>query len=178
MEPHQIIEAYFKAPVSVRKEIAKLLKLDVIETIEDKLMNFGTIARSKSIPLYFNTPSGTDPDIVKLLPDATVSTIPAPQGKWKNVDTTNGTTEREMLETAMKMSLSQAIDIFNEMLASGVFDKLETYRIIFLKEKDANGNALGLVCDRGTGGELYLCLPQVSPGRSWDDSGGAWFQQK
>ena len=45
--------AYLKAPKSVRKEIAKLLKVYVPETIEHKLMNFGTIARSKSIPNYY-----------------------------------------------------------------------------------------------------------------------------
>ncbi len=175
MEPHQIIEACSKAPVSVRKEIAKLLKLDVVETIEDKLMNFGTIARSKSIPLYYDTPSGTDPDIIKLLPNAIVSTSPTPQGKWKNADALlNGTTEEEMLETAVKMSLFHAIDTFTNMITTFV---IQTHREIFIKETDTDGNHFKLVCSLYAGEGLRLYLDEFNPS-GWSGAGCAWLQQQ
>ncbi len=178
MDPKQIADAYQNAPQETQRQIAKLLKLDVTETIEDKLMNFGTITRSKSIPLHYNTPSGTDRDIVRLLPHATVSTIPAPQGKWKNVDTANGTTESEMLKTAIKMSLSQAIDTFTEILTSGVFYKFETYRFIFLEETNTDENCFKLICARLSGGELRMCLLMVCLDKKWNGTDIAWLQQQ
>jgi hypothetical protein len=170
--------AYLKAPKSVRKEIAKLLKVYVDETIKDKLMNFGTVARSESIPLYYNTPSGTDPDIVKRLPNATVSTSPAPQGEWKKVDTANGTTESEILETAVKMSLSHAIDTFTDMLTSGVFNNFQAFRIIILEETDTDGNFLRLGCRRRSSGDLDLYLHPVHLGERWKSADVSWLQQQ
>lgn len=68
-----------------------------------------------------------------------------------------------MQESAVKMSLSQAIVKFTEMLKNGDFDKSETYRIIFLTET-RNGNPLELVCRRDSDGELRLCVCDVHPG--------------
>lgn len=175
MDPKQIADAYRNAPKATQRQIAKLLKL--VETIEGKLMNFSTVARCEGIRLYiYNTPSSTDSDIVRWLPHATVSTIPAPQGKWKNVDTKNGTTESEMLKTAIKMSLSHAIDTFTEILTSGVFYKFETYRFIFLEETDADGNCFKLICARVSGGELRMRLLRVCPDNKWHGADLAWFQ--
>ncbi len=163
------------------KELEDLVQKHSLSTsvgITDKLAQFGDIARSKGIRLYYDTPTGTDPDIMNWIPNATVSTIAAPQGNWKKVDTQNGTTESEMLKTAVIMPLSCAVDTFIAELQKGTFDTLSTYRIIFLEEKDSQGGALKLVCYRYDGGRLSLYVRRVSPDRAWDGAVDAWLQQQ
>ncbi|MEI6022460.1 MAG: hypothetical protein WCQ32_01295 [bacterium] len=150
----------------------------VPESIADKLARFGDIARSKGIKLYYDTTTGTDPDIMNRLPNAVVSLNPAPQGNWKKVDTQNGTTESKMLKTAIIMLLSCAVDTFIAELQKGTFDTLSTYRIIFLEEKDAQGRALKLVCNRDGDGRLRLYVLQVNPVNTWYVDGNAWLQQQ
>lgn len=168
------LDAFLKMSSKKRDEI---FGFKTEESISGLLQKFGDMARGKNLPLYYSTPTGTDPDIEKWLPNVEVSQNPIPDGIWKNVDTKNGTSEKEMLKTAQKMSLSQAISKFTKILEEGIFDKLETYRIIFLEETDANGNGLKLVCRRHSDGELCLYVCKVFPGNVWYDSVSAWFEQ-
>jgi len=135
---------------------------------------FVKIARTKNIPLYYDNEYGVDADIFNWLPNAIVTETPPPTGVWKQVDTKNGTNEKTMQETAVKMSLSQAIVKFTEMLKNGDFDKSETHRIIFLTETK-NGNPLKLLCNRLSGGKLSLYVIGVNPDSVWDVAGSAWF---
>ena len=147
-------------------------------TIKQKLKQFRDTAKSKNIKLWYTNELGVDSNIMNWIPNATVSTIAAPQGNWKKVDTQNGTTESEMLKTAVIMPLSCAVDTFIAELQKGTFDTLSTYRIIFLEEKDSQGRALKLVCYRHDVGKLDLYVYQVNPGRTWYDADGAWLQQQ
>jgi len=149
------------------------------ETIRDITDNFVKITKEKGITLGYSNEYGVDADIFNWLPNATVSTEPIPTGDWTKVDT-KGTPEKEMLKTAVKMSLSQAIQKFTEMLKNGEFDKLETYRIIFLTDTDTNGNPLKLYCSRNSDGKLFLSVNEVVPDYVWRVADDAWFdsQQK
>lgn len=157
----------------LKAEIKEVLaKLNTIRSLTD---SFVKIARQKNIPLYYNTELGVDADIFGWLPSATVSSVAFPKGTWTPVDTTKGTTEKEMLKTAQKMCLSQAVQSFTAELEAGTFDVLSTYRIIFLEETDAQGNSLKLLCGRCSGGELDLYVDRVNPDAWWDDAGFAWL---
>ncbi len=142
-----------------------------------KLEYFGDLARSKNFPLYYDTPTGTDPNIKDWIPNATVSSDPIPKGKWTQVDTKKGTTEEAMRVTAQKMHLSQAIDKHIEELENGTFDELATCRTIFLEENNTVGNALGLVCLRYSDGKLHLYVYEVNPGFVCCAAGYKWFEQ-
>lgn len=144
------------------------------EETKDLIKQFTDTAKSKNIPLYYDNEYGVDADIFNWLPNAIVTETPPPTGVWKQVDTKNDTNEKTMQETSVKMSLSQAIVKFTEMLKNGDFDKSETHRIIFLTET-RNGNPLRLVCRRYSGGGLDLYVYDVGPGSVWYAAGGAWF---
>ncbi len=157
----------------LKAEIKEVLaKPNTIRNLTD---GFVSIARKKNIPLYYDNEYGVDGDIFAWLPNASVSAVPFPKGSWTSVNTESGTTEKEMLKTAQKMCLSQAVQSFTTELEAGTFDAKETYRIIFLEETDAQGNSLRLICDRRSDGELDLYVALVSPGRRWDDAGSAWL---
>lgn len=164
------------ADKALKAELDQLLKMaaDAKTTIRTLTDEFAKIARTKNITLYYNNEYGVDGDIFTWLPNAVVTEVLPPTGEWKPVDTDNGTSEKTMQESALKMSLSQAIVTFTEMVKNGEFDKKETYRIIFLTETK-NGNPLELVCDRNSGGRLSLCVSGVLPGCVWDGAGRAWF---
>lgn len=172
---YEHLKALLDAPETsseLKAEITEVLsKCDTIRNLTD---NFVSIARQKNIPLNYNNEYGVDGDIFNWLPNATVSTNPFPKGSWNKVDTKNSTTEKVMLETAQIMSLSQAIQCFSQELTNGTFDKLDTYRIIFLEEKNDEGVALELVCGRLSDGELHLCVDRVSPDDAWDGTDSAW----
>lgn len=164
------------ADQGLKSELDQLLKMaaDATTTIRTLTDEFTKIARTKNITLYYNNEYGVDGDIFIWLPNAVVTETLPPTGEWKPVDTDNGTSERTMQESAVKMSLSQAIVKFTEMLRNGEFDKKETYRIIFLTETK-NGNPIELYCGRYSGGELNLCVDVVHPDGVWRDAGNAWF---
>jgi len=143
-------------------------------TIKDLIKNFTDTAKEKNITLYYTNEYGVDEDIFGWLPYATVSSDPVPSGNWKNVDTKNGTSEKTMLESAVKMPLAQAIQKFTEMLKNGEFDKLETYRIIFLTETKVE-IPLKLYCSRRPDGKLYLNVDEVYYDSVLRDTGNAWF---
>lgn len=156
------------------KQVFEKLGEKVSTGIRSLTDEFVRIAGVKNITLYYDNEYGVDADIFGWLPNTVVTETPAPTGEWKQVDTENGTSEKTMLETAVKMSLPQAIVTFTEMVKNGEFDKNETYRIIFLTET-RDGNPLKLLCDRDSDGELDLYVDDVNPGRVWDDAGDAWF---
>jgi hypothetical protein len=159
--------------LELKVEIKEVLaKCNTIRNLTD---SFVSIARQKNIPLYYDTELGVDADIFGWLPSATVSSVAFPKGTWTPVDTKNGTTEKEMLKTAQKMCLSQAIQSFTAELEAGTFDALLTYRIIFLEETDAQGNSLRLLCGRFSDGGLYLYVNRVPPDDRWSDAGSAWL---
>ncbi len=160
--------------VELKKELKELLSkaLQGVRSLTDE---FVKIAKEKGITLYYDNEYGVDSDIFAWVPNATISEDELPTGNWKSVDSNNGTTEREMLTTAVKMSLSQAIQYFTKELIAGTFDKKETYRLIFITETDVNGNSLKLWCFRFSDGELNLFVDQVDPDNSWNDEGDAWL---
>lgn len=156
------------------KQVLETLEQNASTGIRSLTNEFVRIAKQKNIRLYHNNEYGVDADIFNWLPNAVVTETLAPTGVWKNVDTENGTNEKTMQETAIKISLSQAIVKFTEMLKNGDFDKKETYRIIFLTET-RDGNPLELICSRSSDGKLRLYVDVVHPGSVWHDAGGAWF---
>lgn len=146
------------------------------KTIRDLTDNFVSIARKNNLQTstaYDNT-HGVDINIFKLLPNAIVSPNPFPKGDWKQVDSKNGTTEKEMLKTAQKMSLSQGIQCFTEELINGTLNKLEFYMVIFIEEKNQEGASLRLFCWRFSGGSLHLNLCEVDNGYAWTSVYSAW----
>lgn len=171
------LDSFLKMTPEKRDEI---FGFPMEESISNLLQKFGNTARGKNIPLYYSNKTGADPDIEKWLPNAEVSKNPIPDGLWKNVDSIKGTTEKIMLETAQKMSLSQAISKFNKMLEEAIFDKLGTCRIIFLEEtkKNVDGSCLKLVCDRYSDGRLRLYVDRVSTSFVWIVFERAWFEQQ
>lgn len=144
-------------------------------TIQQLIKQFTDTAKARNIPLYYDNEYGVDEDIFNWLPNAVVSEEKHQKGTWTSVDTTKGTTEKEMLKTAQKMCLSQAIQYFTAELEVGTFDALSTYRIIFLEETGTQGNSLELICDRYSAGKFRLYVNQVHPGRGWRGAGNAWL---
>lgn len=156
------------------KQVLEALGQKVSTGIRLLTDEFVRIAKLKNITLYYNNEHGVDSDIFNWLPNSTVTETPPPAGVWKSVDTENGTNEKTMQESAIKMSLSQAVVKFTKMLKNGEFDKKETYRIIFLTETK-DGNPLKLLCRRNSDGKLYLYVYGVYPDFVWRGAGSAWF---
>lgn len=136
---------------------------------------FVRIAKSKNIPLCYNNEYGVNSNIFEWLPGVTVSKNKAPAGSWKKVHT-EGTSGETMFKTAVKMSLSQAIVTFTEMLKNGEFDKKQrTRRVIYLTEKTSDGYSIKFICDRFRDGELGLRLSCVFSDEVWRGVDDAWF---
>lgn len=95
-------------------------------------------------------------DILNRFPNITVSVDPIPVGVWKPVSCLN---EHEMLRSAQKMPLSNAIKKMTELHRLGIFDTMSepSYRIIFLEELDENGNEMKLFCGRESSGDIFMC---------------------
>ncbi len=150
------------------------------ETILSKFKNFCDTARSKNFKLYYDeTSTNTDPELHSLLSHATMSLEPPPQGKWRYVDVSKGTSEKTMLVTGQKMYLSQAVDKFTEEIERGTFNaKLKLYGMIFLKETDEDGNPLKLACHHDSDGGICLDILTVGGDDDtvWRNSFDAWFE--
>jgi|GEM_PF-5116176 len=158
---------------SLKEEIKELLvKCSTIRNLTDA---FVKITRQKNIPLYYDNEYGVDGDIFAWLPNAIVSAVPFPKGNWTSVGATKGTTEKEMLKTAQKMCLSQAVQCFTAELEAGTFDAKETYRIILLEETGVQENSLKLICHRHSDGKLHLFVYRLASGVRWRGAGGAWL---
>lgn len=76
------------------------------------------------------------------------------------------TTEKEMLETALKLPLSQAIERMTVELKSGYFSKNLKWLVIYLTDTNIDGVPLKLIC-RLDDGELGLCVFKVYPDDTW-----------
>lgn len=143
-------------------------------TIKQLIKEFTDAVKEKGYTLFYDNEHGVAFNTSDLLPDVKVSDTKIPTGTFKQVDTENGTTESEMLKTAIKLDLAQAIKKFTEMVRNGEFDKNGTYRIIFLNES-RDGVPLKLTCNRFYDGELGLSVHKVHPHPIWFDAGDAWF---
>lgn len=150
----------------------------VEDTIQSLLQNFDNIVRSKNILPGYATQLGVDHSTTNWLLNLEVSENPIPEGKWKNVDTKIGTSEKVMLETAQKMSLSQAIKKITQMLEEGIFDKLNTCRTIFLEETNAKVESLKFICIRYSNGRLDYCVRTVLCNHVRYGFDYGWFQKK
>ena len=159
------------------EELAKYASKNIekfISEVTNELASFKAAYQAKNIVSYYDNELGADRDIIKWHPDTESIDEVNIDGGFTAVDTTNGTTEAEMLKTAVKMSRKQAIAKLKKMVQDGEFDKNETYRIIFLNETK-NGTPLELVCYRRSDGRLNLCVRGVSPDSRWNDADNAWF---
>ena len=157
-------------------------KHTVPKSITENLARFGNIARSRGITLYYDTSTGTDPEILKWLSGVVVSLNLVPEGIWKKANNrSKSTSEGQMLKTALTMPLFQAIDMYITELLNGTFDTFGVCRIIFLKEKDVKDRALMLVCQRvGDGahcGKLCLFIRRVDSINGWCNDFG-WLEKK
>ena len=159
------------------EELAKYASKNIekfISEVTNELASFKAAYQAKNIVSYYDNELGADRDIIKWHPDTESIDEVNIDGGFTAVDTTNGTTEAEMLKTAVKMSRKQAIAKLKKMVQDGEFDKNETYRIIFLNETK-NGTPLKLICGRHSDGELGLYVYEVHPDHRWNGAGRAWF---
>lgn len=138
-------------------------------TIKSLLKTFEEKAKERNFSVWI------DPCIESWIPNAIVQSTVDNKGSWTSVDTTKGTTEKEMLKTAQKICLSQAIQSFTAELEAGTFDVKETYRIIFITETDPQGNSLRITCFRHSVDEVQLYVCQVFPGYGCHGAGDAWL---
>lgn len=152
-------------------------------TIKSLLQKFADVTTSKKHSLYYFTigysvfKKGIDPNIQDWLPKARVSQNSTPKGSWKNVNTRNSTSSFKMFKTAQKMSLTQAIKKFTEILEEGVFDVYyKRERIIFLEETDIDGNNLQLSCCYDSSYKLYFYISKVDSEIQSIDYDCAWFK--
>ena len=159
------------------EELAKYASKNIekfISEVTNELASFKAAYQAKNIVSYYDNELGADRDIIKWHPDTESIDEVNIDGGFTAVDTTNGTTEAEMLKTAVKMSRKQAIAKLKKMVQDGEFDKNETYRIIFLNETK-NGTPLKLICYRGSDGKLDLHVSEVYPVNGWYGAAYAWF---
>ena len=148
-------------------------------TTEQLIKNFTDACKEKGYILGYDNEYGVDEDIFDCIPDIEVSDKHQilPHEYFKQVDTENSTTENEMLKTAVKLDLSQAIIMFTKIIKDCDFDKFDknkNNKIIFVNET-RNGVPLKLVCRRYSDGKLYLSVSEVHPDDEWNDAGDAWF---
>lgn len=141
---------------------------------------FIRVVRIKNIPLfcfkysfYEHWTDGVYNKIFEWLSYATVVENPAPSGTWKIVDSKNAIKTKKVFKTAIRMTLSHAIQTFIKAVEDGEFDKNETYRTIFLKET-RNDHLLHLFCSRELNSELRLGLSKIKLEGDWDSRIG-WF---
>ncbi len=136
-----------------------------IRTLTDA---FVAEAGRKNIPLYYNNEYGVDADIFNWLPDVRVAEGVAPKAGITMLK--KNTTESEMLKTAVKLPLSQAIERMTVAVADGYFSKNLKWLVIYLTDTK-DGVPLKLLCHRN-GGKLSLIVDGVSPDDTWRVDGG------
>jgi hypothetical protein len=167
----QFITEVTKAEIKQLLEAVGQKNFIVIRPLTDE---FVRIAKQKNITMHHDNEYGVDVDIFNWFPNAIVTETQPPTGVWKSVDIENGTNEKTMSKTAVKMPLAQAIVKFTEMLKNGEFDTLKTCRVIFLTET-VDDSPLMLLCLRDSDGELDLYVDGVYPDNVLHDAGYAWF---
>ncbi len=159
-------ENHLKALLSMSQE--QLDKTFGFKTIRMLTDAFVAVAKEKNIPLYYNNQYGVEEDIFTWMPNAQV-VEGDPGGTITMLQKT--TTEKEMLETALKLPLSQAIERMTAELKHGYFSKNLKWLVIYLTDTNSEGVPLLLVCRLYDGG-LLLCVLGVGPGRTWGVGGG------
>jgi hypothetical protein len=104
---------------------------------------FVAVAKEKNIPLYYNNEYGVEEDIFTWMPNAQVI-----EGDGGGAVTMleKTTTEKEMLETALKLPLSQAIERMTTELKNGYFSKNLKWLVIYLTDTNSEGVPLELFC--------------------------------
>lgn len=158
-------ENHLKALLSMSQE--QLDKTFGFKTIRMLTDAFVAVAKEKNIPLYYNNEYGVEEDIFTWMPNAQV--IEGDSGGSITMLEKN-TTEKEMLETALKLPLSQAIERMNAELKGGYFSKNLKWLVIYLTDTNTDGVPLELVCYLSDG-ELSLYVYEVDPGYTWDVDG-------
>ena len=154
-------ESHLKALLSMSQE--QLDKTFGFKTIRMLTDAFVAVAKEKNIPLYYNNEYGVEEDIFTWMPNAQVI-----EGDAGGVITMleKTTTEKEMLETALKLPLSQAIERMTTELKNGYFSKNLKWLVIYLTDTNSEGGPLELVCRLRDGG-LRLCVGRVNSGSAW-----------
>lgn len=160
-------ENHLKALCGMSQEdIDKAFGFKTIRMLTDA---FVAVAKEKNIPLYYNNQYGVEEDIFTWMPNAQV--VEGDPGGTITMLQKN-TTEKEMLETALKLPLSQAIERMTAELKHGYFSKNLKWLVIYLTDINSEGGPLKLFC-RLDDGELRLCVDEVYPVSTWrvgDDS--------
>lgn len=168
----QLVDGYNslteEGKISFKNQLG-LMEIPTIQTIYDRRIQFGAIARKRNLILYYNNESGTDDDITNWHPNAKVSTLPIPKGDYQMAPK-EGKKEKEFLAEAetnglVFSSLDLAMQKHIIDLEAGIFDKKETYRCIFYKE---DGVVRKLWCDHNSDGKLNLCVGDLHPGHARD----------
>ncbi len=134
--------------------------MKTIKTLTDA---FVAVAKEKNIPLYYNNEYGVEEDIFTWMPNAQV--IEGDSGGSITMLEKN-TTEKEVLQTALKLPLSQAIERMTAELKSGYFSKNLKWLVIYLTDTHTDGVPLELIC-RLRVGKLDLYVLRVSPDDAW-----------
>lgn len=144
-------------------ELEKLIEKYESKTIRSLTDAFVAEAKKQNIPLYYDNEYGVDGDIFDWLPNAKV--IDGVRQKGTITMLEKNSTESEMLKTAVKLPLSQAIERMTDELRGGYFSKNWKWLVIYLTDTK-DGVPLELVCDLNDD-ELRLCVRKVSPDDTW-----------
>lgn len=140
-------------------------------TIQALLDAFVLEVKKQNIPLYYE--KGVDPEILNWLPEAKVIKNLAPKGDFISIK--NKKNERVMLETALKLPLSQAIEKMTKAVRNLYFNK-NSWIVIFLTDTLRDGTPLKLTCECTREGELCLKLDRVHLNNDWRlTSDFRWF---
>ena len=134
-------------------------------TIKTLIKKFTDKAKEKGITLYYDNEYKVDADIFNWLPDAVVVEGPIPPTSITPLPK-EGMTEGVMLQTALRIPLSQAIQKMTEELANGYFDERNKVLIIYLTDTK-DGVPLGLIGGCHGGGELNLGVNRVFTDCQW-----------
>lgn len=154
-------ENHLKALLSMSQE--QLDKTFGFKTIRMLTDAFVAVAKEKNIPLYYNNQYGVEEDIFTWMPNAQV-VEGDPGGTITMLQKT--TTEKEMLETALKLPLSQAIERMTAELKHGYFSKNLKWLVIYLTDTNSEGVPLELICLLDDG-KLGRCVREVGPDDTW-----------
>jgi hypothetical protein len=153
-------ENHIKALLSMTQE--QLDKVFGFKTIRMLTDAFVAVAKKKNIPLYYNNEYGVEEDIFTWMPNAQVV-----DGEGGGVITmlSKNTTEKEILETALKLPLSQAIERMTAELRGGYFSKNLKWLVIYLTDTNTEGVPLLLICYLDD--SLLNLYVEVDPGNAW-----------
>lgn len=139
-----------------------------MKTIKDLVKQFTDEAKAQNIQLYYTNEYGVDGNIFDWLPQAQVVEGVFPKGSITMLK--ENTKESEMLKTALKIQLSQAIERMTKAVRDGYFSKNLKWLVIYLTDTK-DGVPLELVCSLNDG-ELALYVDEVYSDDSWDVGDG------